>query len=124
MHNKTAVICDDHATLVMLIKHLLTKQGFKVLTAGDGGEGLELVRSNGPELLLLDLNMPSTDGLEVLKGLKTVAKKPYTIVVSGHEGQEKRDEASSLGAHEVWRKPFNAAELMARIDALVQQGLI
>lgn len=119
------VICDDNAALAALMQHLLRKQGFTVMTAGDGGEGLELVRATSPDLLLLDLAMPGTDGLAVLAEMARIeSKRPYTIVISGQEGKDSREKATALGAKEVWRKPFNAADLIGRIGALIAQGAI
>lgn len=119
------VICDDNAALAALMQHLLRKKGFSVMTAGDGGEGLELVRATSPDLLLLDLAMPGTDGLAVLDAMRTLeSKRPYTIVISGQEGKDSREKATELGAQEVWRKPFNAADLIGRIGALIEQGAI
>lgn len=119
------VICDDNAALAALMQHLLRKQGFSVLTAGDGSEGLELVRATAPDLLLLDLAMPGTDGLAVLDAMSRLeGKRPYTIVVSGQEGKDTMARATDLGAKEVWKKPFNAADLIGRIGALIAQGTI
>jgi DNA-binding response OmpR family regulator len=116
------VVCDDNAALTALIQHLLKKKGFLVQTAGDGREGLDLIRETSPDLLLLDLAMPGLDGLKVLEVLgASSAKKPYTIVISG---QETRDRASALGSNEVWKKPFNAASLISRIESLIAQGAI
>ena len=125
LNKKMIVICDDNAALVGLMQHLLRKQGFSVMTAGDGTEGLELLRSAPPDLLLLDLAMPGIDGLALLTELRTLATKmPYTIVVSGQEGKDVRERAIALGAKEVWKKPFNAADLIGRIEGLIAQGVI
>lgn len=121
---KTAVVCDDHASLVHIIKHLLSMKGYAVATAGDGSEGLELLRDDMPDLLLLDLNMPETDGLAVLEALRSLAKRPYTIVISGQESDEKRERAVALGAQEIWKKPFNPSALLGRLDSLTAQGLL
>jgi DNA-binding response OmpR family regulator len=121
---KKVLICDDNAHLAMIIKHLLTKRGFSVTTAEDGNEGLSLVRSTQPDLLLLDLHMAERDGISVLEALKAAANRPYTIVVSAQQGREKREQATTLGANEIWKKPFNASELLSRIEALVEQGVI
>lgn len=119
------VVCDDNAALSALMQHLLRRKGFKVMTAGDGGEGLELVRSTAPDLLLLDLAMPGTDGLAVLETLQALAgKRPYTIVVTGQEGKDAAGRATELGAREVWKKPFNAADLIGRIEGLIAAGAI
>ena len=122
---KMIVICDDNAALAMLMKHLLQKKGFSVQTAGDGDEGLNLLRTTSPDILLLDLAMPGTDGLTVLVAIQGFAgKRPYTIVITGQKGTAGRERAAALGADEVWDKPFNTAELMGRIDGLIAQGKI
>lgn len=122
---KMIVICDDNAALSVLMQHLLRKKGFSVLTAEDGSEGLKLVRSTSPDLLLLDLAMPGTDGLAVLEEMRGLAgKRPYTIVITGQEGKGSRERATELGAAEVWKKPFNSAVLIGRIEGLIAQGTI
>lgn len=119
------VVCDDNAALAALMQHLLRKHGFSVLTAGDGSEGLDLVRATAPDLLLLDLAMPGTDGMAVLDAMRKLeGKRPYTIVISGQEGKDAHARATGLGAKEVWKKPFNAADLIARIGALIEEGAI
>ena len=125
LNKKMIVICDDNAALAVLMQHLLQKKGFSVLTAGDGRQGLDLVRETAPDLLLLDLAMPGTDGLSVLEAMRAfTGKRPYTIVISGQKGKEGGERAADLGSNEVWKKPFNTAELFARIDSLISQGTI
>jgi len=122
--SKTIVICDDNDPLVQLMRHMLVKEGYRVVTAADGQEGLRAVRSAPADLLLLDLQMPSLDGLAVLEGLKSFERRPYTIVVSGLEDPAKRDQAVALGAQEVWKKPFVVADLLARIKAMIAEGVL
>lgn len=122
---KMIVICDDNAALAVLMKHLLQKKGFSVLTAGDGSEGLDLLRRASPDILLLDLAMPGTDGLAVLEAMKGLeGKRPYTIVISGQKGKEDRERAKALGSDEVWDKPFNTAALITRLEGLISRGAI
>ncbi len=122
---KMIVICDDNAALTALMQHLLRKKGFRVQTAGDGRQGLNLLRANPTDFLLLDLAMPGADGLSVLEAMRSMTgKRPYTIVISGQAGNEQRDQAIALGAEEIWKKPFNAAELIGRIEGLISQGKI
>jgi DNA-binding response OmpR family regulator len=127
MKEKTIVVCDDNASLVSLIKHLLAKKGFTVFSAIDGEEGLGLVRAQKADVLLLDFHFEKsgTSGLDVLAGLEDLGdERPYTIMISGHEGRDLREKAAKLGADEVWKKPFNASELLSRLDALVREEKI
>lgn len=120
---RTVAVCDDNTPLVQMLKHFLDKKGFEVLTAHDGREGLDLVRANPVDILLLDLEMPALDGFAVLEGMKDASgKRPYTIVISAQENASARERAAALGAREVWRKPFTLADLMARIGALIEKG--
>ena len=123
--SKTIVVCDDHVALLGIIKHLLSKRGFSVLTATNGEDGVALVRSASPDLLILDLSMPELDGIGVLKRISAMeGKRPYTLVLSGQEGDHKRQEAMALGARELWKKPFDASQFMARIETLVAEGTV
>lgn len=122
---RTVAVCDDNTPLVDMMRHFLSARGFDVLTAADGREGLELIRSSPVDVLLLDLDMPEMDGLSVLREMKRAAgKNPYTIVISAQEGAAVKESTVALGAKEVWRKPFNLAELMTRIGALIDKGEI
>lgn len=122
---KMIVICDDNASLAVLMKHLLQKKGFSVMTAGDGGEGLALMRKAAPDILLLDLAMPGVDGLAVLEKMRELeGKRPYTIVISGQKGREGKERAKALASDEVWDKPFNTADLIGRLEGLISRGEI
>ncbi len=84
-----------------------------------------MLRSAKPSLLILDLELAPKDGSAVLRELRGAGgAKPYTIVLTAHESQEKRDQANALGAHEVWTKPFSAAELLKKLEALARQGKV
>lgn len=95
---RKAVVCDDHLSLAQIIRHLLRRKGYSVRLACDGGEGLDALREEKPDLLLLDLGMPRVDGLAVLEQLPRLEKRPYTIVLSGRESREAREQATALGA--------------------------
>jgi two-component system alkaline phosphatase synthesis response regulator PhoP len=121
--SKIVLLCDDDQTLVGIMNHLLKRKGFAVATAADGEEALEVIRDQKPHLLLLDLAMPRRDGLGVLRALQEESgRPPYVIVLSGQENREIRQQATELGAREVWKKPFNAATLLGRIETLLAQG--
>jgi DNA-binding response OmpR family regulator len=123
MDKKTIIICDDNDPLVMIMSQFLRKNGYTVMTASDGREGLDLARSSRPDLLLLDLEMPGLDGMGVLKALSEMeGKKPYTVVITAQEGAQRKQAALALGAGEYWTKPFNAGLLLKRLQSLAAEG--
>jgi len=125
MTTKTAVVCDDDRTLVHIMQFVLAKKGFVVRTAENGVAALALLAAEKPGLLFLDLEMPEKDGFTVLKELQGAGPgKMYVIVLSSHERKETHDKALSLGANEVWVKPFNAGELLRRVEGLIEQGKV
>lgn len=125
MIKKKAVVCEQDATLARILSYLLGKHGFSVSTAHNGSQGLALIRSAKPALLILDLELPGKDGAAVLRELRGAdGPKPYSIVLTAHEGKEKHAQATASGAREVWTKPFSAAELLKRLEALARQGKV
>lgn len=123
MAKKKAVVCEQDATLTRILKHLLGKQGFAVSAADDGNRGLALIRSAKPSLVVLGLELSGKGGAAVLRELRGGAgAKPYVIVLTAHESEERHARATAAGAREVWTKPFSAAKLLARLDALARQG--
>ena len=125
MTGRKAVVCDDDATMARIVKHVLTKQGFDVAMASDGAAGLELIRREKPNLLVLDLEMPVKGGLAVLEELRAApADGLFVIVLSVHEGREMKDRARELGAREIMVKPFAPSDFAGLIEGLVKEGRI
>ncbi len=123
MANKKAVVCDDDSTMRLIIKQILTQTGFDVVEAGNGQEGLGAIRSQKPNLLMLDIDMPVKDGLSVLEDLKKEGKNDtYIIVLSNHEDENTRKLVATFGVQEIWVKPFNAVELNKKIKDLIKEG--
>lgn len=121
---KTAVVCDDDETVVLLVRHLLAKQGFEVFSAGDGAAGLDAVRAHSPRLLVLDCEMPRRTGLELLGDLQSAVPRPYIIFLSGDETAATQERARGLGADEVMVKPFSPAAFHSLLRALSAAGKI
>lgn len=120
---KKAVLCDDDKTTTLILRRLLGKLGFSVFIGNNGDEGLSLVRSEKPQLLVLDLDMPVKNGVAVLEELKNdQAVSPYTIVLSAHESKEEHDQMKNLGAKDFLIKPFNPLDLMKKVEQLVKEG--
>lgn len=120
--DKKAVVCDDDRTMGVILKRILSKAGFAVSTAENGDDGLALVASQKPSLLVLDLDMPVKDGWTVLRELRGKTEGLFIVVLSAHESPDKHDMARSLGAGDVLVKPFNPADFLGKIEALVKAG--
>lgn len=125
MSTRTALICDDDRMIAALAKLVLKQKGFTVLEAPDGGAGLDIIRAERPKLVLLDLNMPGTDGRAVLRTLQAEAyTSSYIVVLSGEESTEVDAEVRALGAQECMRKPFNPLDLGRKLEELVRNGSV
>jgi DNA-binding response OmpR family regulator len=113
------LVVEDDPNVRGLLQTLLEVEGYAVVTASDGLEGLGQAATSSPDLVLLDLVMPDLGGARVLERLSDdpVLSKIPVIVVTGHE-EALHDVRTSLGPDNVFLKPFAVAELLARIDAV------
>ncbi|MBI4376256.1 MAG: response regulator [Elusimicrobia bacterium] len=119
-----AVLCDDDRTLTHILEHILLSLGFTVTVCDNGQDGLNSIRNERPQLVILDLNMPTKDGLEVLKDLQESplqGSSPYIIVLSNHESREIKAKVSGLGATEMMHKPFHPTDFRQKISRLLQE---
>ena len=116
------LVCDDERHIVRLIQVNLERQGYTVVTAFDGKEGLEKIRSEKPNLVLLDVMMPYMDGFEVLK---TIRREPETenlpVIMLTAKAQDKDVfEGYHYGADMYLTKPFNPMELVTFVKRIAQ----
>lgn len=116
------LVCDDERHIVRLIQVNLEQQGYNVVTAYDGKEGLEKVQSEKPDLLVLDVMMPYMDGFEVLKNLR---REPSTealpVIMLTAKAQDKDVfEGYHYGADMYLTKPFNPIELVAFVKRILE----
>ncbi len=117
------LVVDDDAGVRRSVERVLQSRGHEVLLAGDGAEGLRTWRERGADLVLLDIHMPDTDGIEVLVQLRGLAPRLPVIVMSGGVQTRNLDllaDAKLLGASAVLRKPFTLDEIMNAIDGAVR----
>lgn len=120
MDQPKAVLCDDDRTTTLILKRLLEKSGFTVFTGSNGKEGLVHILAQQPCLLILDLDMPVKNGIQVLQELKQARIAPaHILVLTAHESVEDEIQVKSLGAHEMLVKPFNPAQLLQRLEQIV-----
>lgn len=116
------VVCDDERHIVRLIQVNLERQGYQVVTAFDGKEGLEKIRAEKPNLVVLDVMMPYMDGFEVLK---TLRRDPETeslpVIMLTAKAQDKDVfEGYHYGADMYLTKPFNPMELVTFVKRITQ----
>lgn len=118
------LVCDDERHIVRLIQVNLEKQGYQVVTAYDGKEGLEKVQSEKPDLMVLDVMMPYMDGFEVLKALRRdAATETLPVIMLTAKAQDKDVfEGYHYGADMYLTKPFNPMELVAFVKRITQGG--
>lgn len=116
------LVCDDERNIVRMIQVNLEKQGYQVVTAYDGKEGLEKVRSEKPDLLVLDVMMPYMDGFEVLKALRREpATESLPVIMLTAKAQDKDVfEGYHYGADMYLTKPFSPRELISFIKRIAQ----
>lgn len=115
------LIADDDPQILRALRITLTAKGYEVVTAADGAEAIALAVDHQPDLLVLDLGMPTLDGLEVIHAVRGWSRVPI-LVVSGRAGSAEKIEALDAGADDYVTKPFSVGELLARIRALTRRG--
>ena len=113
------VVEDDHKT-AELVKLYLERDGYHVLTAYDGLEGLELARDGNPDLVVLDLLLPGINGMDVCRQLRQESDVPIIILTAMSTEQDKL-EGLDLGADDYVTKPFSPRELAARVRAVFRR---
>lgn len=119
--SKTIVIADDEPHVLRSLEFILKKQGYRVITATNGEEALEKVKSHNPDLVFLDIQMPKMDGNTVLRKLREESEyQSLYIVMITAKGQEV-DRLNSLesGANEYITKPYSPRKLVSRVQEIL-----
>lgn len=114
------LVVDDEKRMVRFIQLNLEQDGFQVVTAYNGNEALDQVRTQLPDLVLLDIMMPDIDGFEVLKKIREVNDVPVIMLTAKGE-EDDRVKGLELGADDYITKPFSPRELVSRIKAVLRR---
>jgi two-component system alkaline phosphatase synthesis response regulator PhoP len=120
MTGKRVLVVDDDVKTVELVKLYLNRDGYRVLTAYDGGEALHLARESHPDLIVLDIMLPGIDGLEVCRILREESDVPIIMLTAKTTDQDKLV-GLDLGADDYVTKPFSPRELAARVRAVLRR---
>ena len=117
------LVVDDDADLRRLLDRELQAAGYRVTQSASGAEAIERARRHQPTLVLLDLNLPDLDGIEVLRQLKSVpaTARAGVLLLSGRSGEDDRVAAFELGADDYVVKPFSLRELLLRVQAVYRR---
>lgn len=124
MKHQKVVVIEDEPDIFEVIEYNLQREGYRVCGAVDGEQGLQLVRREAPDVVLLDLMLPGLDGLEVCRQLKgdTVTRSVPIIMVTAKGEESDVVLGLGLGADDYVAKPFSPKELVARIKAVLRRA--
>jgi DNA-binding response OmpR family regulator len=117
------LLIDDSATIVALLRRMLRQNEYLTLEAGDAERGIELARSERPDLIFLDIVLPGMNGFAALRALR---RDPDTkdipiIMISGNEQATEEFYVHRIGADDFMKKPFSRGEVFARIERLLDE---
>lgn len=116
------LVVEDDAAIAMGLRINLEKEGYAVRVEGDGEAGLDAVRTAEPDLVILDVMLPTKNGFEVLQTLRSEGFGMPVIVLSARTGEIDKVTGLELGAEDYVAKPFSLAELLARVRAALRRG--
>ncbi len=118
--NKRILIVEDDESILQLEKDYLEANGFTVLSASDGAQGLEKAIAGGFDLIILDIMLPEVDGLEICKRVRETSNIPILLVSAKRDDIDKI-KGLGLGADDYIVKPFSPSELVARVIAHISR---
>jgi len=123
MQSELILIVDDEAMIRVSLRATLSNIGFKTLEAGRGEEALALVRTNRVDAVLLDINMPGMNGIDVCKNIRSLRPRLAILMLTVRDGEDDIVTALDSGADDYITKPFHLRELTARMRAAIRGSL-
>jgi DNA-binding response OmpR family regulator len=119
---ETILVIEDDPSIRKGLELNLAVEGYQILSATDGSEGLRLIRERHPDLVLLDITLPRIDGFSVLRAMRKVDRETPVLILSARGQESSKVEGLSLGADDYMTKPFGLAELLARVHAALRRA--
>jgi DNA-binding response OmpR family regulator len=120
-HALTVLVVEDDRSLRDGLRFNLERKGLEVLAAADGDEGLRLAMAASPDLIVLDLMLPGTSGLDILRAMREHDRRTQVLILSARDRTDHKIEGLELGADDYVTKPFDLRELMARVDVMLRR---
>jgi len=118
---KSVLLIDDDRDLAEMLRIALDEQGYKVAVANNGRDGLRSFYSQKPDLVILDLMMPTMDGWTVCERIRELSDAPV-LILTARSSEEDITKGLYLGADDYLTKPFGIAELLARVSAVMRRS--
>src|SRR3989442_7359761 len=118
--NRHVLIIDDERPVLMTLEALLKRHGYEVDTAPTATQGLKLLKSKSPTLVLLDLRLPDADGLEMLDRIKTELPEVQVIILTAHDSLHNAIESIKRGAYHFISKPYAPEELLSLVEKAME----
>lgn len=118
--NPLILIIEDDPQTRRFLKTTLCKRGWRIIEAENGKTGLAIIKSDSPDLVILDLGLPDIDGVSVTKSLRQLSDLP-ALVLSARSQEQNKIMALDAGADDYMTKPFGSGELHARLQALLRR---
>jgi len=115
------LVVEDDQTLLKVLRYNLAGEGYDVVTAADGARALEAAQSATPDLVILDIMLPSLDGLEVCRILRGKGMTMPVIMLTARVDEVDKIAGLELGADDYMTKPFSMRELLARVRAMLRR---
>lgn len=117
----TVLVVEDEEPLLFTLEHNLKREGYRVLTAARGDDGLRMAREHTPDLIILDLMLPALDGIQICRSLRRDSRVPI-LMLTALGGESDRVVGLDIGADDYLSKPFGMRELLARVRALLRRS--
>ncbi|HEX4755139.1 MAG TPA: response regulator transcription factor [Candidatus Dormibacteraeota bacterium] len=117
---RSVLVVDDQPEIVRILRDYLERAGFSVLTAADGAAAVVIARRDRPDLIVLDLTLPTMDGLDVARALRREGEVPI-IMLTARTEEADRVSGLELGADDYVTKPFSPREVVARVRAVLRR---
>ena len=115
------LVIDDDELQLALTRTLLTEAGYAVTSTADGPQGIDIYREERPDLVLLDLGLPSMSGISVLQAIRAIDARARVIVLTGYASRESADEARQNGAMDFIEKTVSQEVLLEKIRAVINR---
>jgi DNA-binding response OmpR family regulator len=116
------LICEDEPDMIVGLEDTLVHEGYEVVTADNGREGLQIAIEQAPDLIILDVMMPEMNGYEVLESLRHRGVRTPVIMLTARDAVDDKVQGLEIGADDYLTKPFNMKELVARIKAVQRRS--